>query len=58
MRNEYTNTQRAAVLVEMGLNYSEEINRAMNKRDFEKVKKLTELSECIDKLLEDLDRAN
>ncbi len=51
MRNEYTNTQRIAMLLELGLNIHEEETRAENKRDFETAQMLIELEDCIDKLM-------
>ena len=55
MRNDYTKTERLAMLLELGLNYHEELNLAMDKRDFEKAKKLNELNDCIDKLMKDIE---
>lgn len=54
MRNEYSNTERQAVLLELSLNYNEEINKAMDKRDFEKAKVLIELKACVDKVMDDI----
>lgn len=54
MRNEYSNTERQAVLLELSLNYNEEINRAMDKRDFEKAKLLIDLKDCVDKVMDDI----
>lgn len=54
MRNEYSNTERQAVLLELSLNYNEKINKAMDKRDFEKAKVLIELKACVDKVMDDI----
>lgn len=56
MRNEYTKTERLAMLLELGLNYHEELNRAMDKKDTEKALMLSDLSECIDKLMKDIEK--
>ena len=55
MRNEYNKTERLAMLLELGLNYHEELNKAMDKRDFEKAKMLIDLNDCIDKLMKDIE---
>lgn len=55
MRNDYTKTERLAMLFELGLNYHEELNRASDKRDFEKASMLLELIECVDKLSQDIE---
>lgn len=55
MRNEYTKTERLAMLLELGLNYHEELNRAMDKKDKEKAFKLIDLIECIDKISQDIE---
>lgn len=55
MRNEYTKAEKLAMLLELGLNYHEEENKAFDKRDFEKAKHLIEMNECIDKLMKDIE---
>lgn len=56
MRNEYTKTQRLAMLLELGLNYHEELNRAMDKKDKEKALMINELLACVDKLTQDIEK--
>lgn len=55
MRNEYSNTDRLAMLFELGLNYHEEINMAMDKKDKEKALYLIDLDDCIRKLMKDIE---
>lgn len=55
MRNEYSNTERLAVLLELGLNYHEKLNKAMDKKDVEIALKCSELIECIAKVMEDIE---
>ncbi len=42
------------MLVTLGATYNQELNRALEKHDREKAMQLIELSDCIDKLLEDI----
>ena len=56
MRNEYTKTERLAVLLELGLNYHEELNMALDKHDFKKALMLVDLNDCIDKLMKDIEK--
>lgn len=55
MRNEYSNIERVAMLVELELNYREEINQAMEKKDLQKVLMLNNLLECAKKLINDIE---
>lgn len=55
MRNEYNNIDRLAMLFELGLNYHEEINTAMDKKDTEKALYLIKLNECVHKLMKDIE---
>ena len=55
MRNEYSNIDRLAMLFELGFNYREEFNKAMDENDIEKATHLKELIDCIRKLLKDID---
>ena len=55
MRNEYSKNQRMAMLLELGLNYGEEFNRALNKKDKEEALRISKLIEYIDELMEDIE---
>ena len=49
-------TKTLAILFELGQIYHEEENRASCKRDSEEVFKLIDLNDCIDKLMEDIEK--
>ncbi len=42
------------MLVTLGATYNQELNKALEKHDRENAMKFIELSDCIDKLLEDI----
>ena len=55
-RDDYSEVQRLAVLLELGLNYHEELNRAMDKKDKEKALMISDLLDCVDKLMRDIEQ--
>ena len=48
-------TELLAMLMELSLDYSVELNRASDKRDFDKALRYIELKDCIDKLMQDIE---
>lgn len=55
MRNEYTQIERLAMLVELGLNYHEELKMAIEKNDTEKALMFSKLRECVNRIIEDVE---
>lgn len=55
MRNEYSNIERLAMLLELGLNYREEFDNAKENKDPERILMLTELIGCVGKLIKDIE---
>ena len=53
MKTELKNLLQA-LLMDLGQEYNEELDRAMNKKDKETAMKYIELNDCIDKLMNDI----
>ena len=56
MGNEYSNIDRIAMLFELGLNYQEELKRAAENNDTEKVNQLSKLIDCIRTLMNEIEK--